>query len=247
MAEYSNRLDLPYIMASQAQKHVTHNDAIRLLDGMVQASVINATTSTPPASPSDGDCYIVAATATDEWAGWEDDIAMWADGAWYRLPRATGYRVWDQSADELLVYYSGSWSTFSAALGGLAQAPSVDVSKAASGATTGLSTLGETLSGLSGPTVTSSIVIPDRSICLGVSVKTTTSITGATSFDCGISGEVSKFGGSLGIASGSTNKGVISPEAFYSDTPVVLTANGSDFTGGAVEIAIHLLTVGAPV
>ena len=73
-----------------------------------------------------------------------------------------------------------------------------------------------------------------------------TAITGATSYDCGITGEAQKFGGSLGIAAGSTNRGVIGPQAFYADTPIRLTARGGNFTGGAVRIAIHLLTVELP-
>ncbi|MBO9422911.1 hypothetical protein J7481_25625 [Labrenzia sp. R4_2] len=74
-----------------------------------------------------------------------------------------------------------------------------------------------------------------------MSTRTTTAITGAASYDCGISGETSKFGGSLGIAEGSTNAGVIGPQAFYSDTNVRLTADGGSFTAGAVKVALHYL------
>ena len=69
---------------------------------------------------------------------------------------------------------------------------------------------------------------------------------GATSYDCGIAGEPAKFGGSLGVASGSTNVGVIGPQAFYAPTPIVLTANGGNFTGGDVRIAIQYLLPTAP-
>lgn len=131
-------------------------------------------------------------------------------------------------------------------MGFIAQADSVDVAKGANDSTTGVAVSEELLSGLSGASVTSTITIPDRSICLGVSVHTETAITGATSFDCGIAGDTSKFGGSLGISAGASNRGVIGPTAFYADTPIVLTANGGNFTGGAVRIAIHTLTVGAP-
>ena len=107
------------------------------------------------------------------------------------------------------------------------------------GATTGMAVAEETLSTTSGASVSSTVAIPDRSICLGVSVRVTSAIIGPTSFDCGIAGEASKFGGTLGIAAGSVNRGVIGPTAFYADTPVVLAANGADFAGGEVRIAIH--------
>ena len=60
----SPNLILPYIQASQAQKHITHNEAIKLLDGLVQLAVISRVLTAPPGSPVDGDRYIVASSAT---------------------------------------------------------------------------------------------------------------------------------------------------------------------------------------
>lgn len=122
----------------------------------------------------------------------------------------------------------------------------VQVSRSPLGFWTGMETREQVLTGLSGATVDTSIVIPDRAICLGVSTVVQTAITGATSFGCGIAGQATKFGGLLGISAGASNRGVIGPEAFYADTPVRLTADGGNFTGGAVRLAIHLLTVGVP-
>jgi Protein of unknown function (DUF2793) len=62
-------LALPYIAASQAQKHVTHNEALSLIDGLMQLSVISRALATPPATPLDGDRYLVAASPTAAWAG----------------------------------------------------------------------------------------------------------------------------------------------------------------------------------
>ena len=50
-------LALPYLAASQAQKHVTHNEALTLLDGLVQLSVKSRVVAAPPGSPIDGDRY----------------------------------------------------------------------------------------------------------------------------------------------------------------------------------------------
>ena len=69
--EQSANLQLPYIMPSQAQKHVTHNEAIRSLDALVHLAVLDRDLFAPPASPADGDRYLVAAGATDAWAGKE--------------------------------------------------------------------------------------------------------------------------------------------------------------------------------
>ena len=51
MSDATTHLLLPYILAAQAQKHVTHNEALRLLDGLVQLSVLDRDLTAPPGSP----------------------------------------------------------------------------------------------------------------------------------------------------------------------------------------------------
>lgn len=99
---------------------------------------------------------------------------------------------------------------------------------------------------LSGAFVETAAAIPARAIVLGVSTRTVAAVAGAASYDCGIAGEPGKFGGSLGIAAGSSNVGVIGPTAVYAPTPVRLTANGGSFSGGTVRVAIHLIVCTAP-
>lgn len=246
MSETTAHLALPFLMAAQAQKHVTHNEALRMLDAMVQLSVATRALAAPPASPAEGARYIVPPSATGIWTGWDGNVACWLDGAWMRFPPKPGWLVWVEDEAQVLIWTGTDWRPMINAMGFIAQAASVAVAKGGNGASTGIAVIEETLSNLSGASRDSSIAIPDRAIVLGVSSRTVTAVTGATSFDCGIAGEASKFGGSLGIAAGSTNRGVIGPQAFYADTPIRLTARGGSFTGGAVRIAIHLLTVGLP-
>ena len=47
----TSNLNLPYIAADQAQKHVTHNEALRMLDALLHLSVISKTETSAPASP----------------------------------------------------------------------------------------------------------------------------------------------------------------------------------------------------
>jgi hypothetical protein len=245
MADTSH-LVLPYMDAGQAQKHVTYNEALRLLDGLVHLSVIDRHLTAPPASPADGDRYIVASGATGAWSGWDGNVAAWTDGAWMKLIPRVGWRCWVEDEGKLLVRTATGWIALEAGGGGATPGSDVDVAVGPAGGTTGLAVAEELLAGLSGAFVESTVVIPNRAIVIGVSSRTVTAITGASSYDCGLAGEPSKFGGSLGIAAGSTNAGVIGPQGFYADTPIRLTANGGSFTGGAVRIAIHYLTVGIP-
>lgn len=246
MSETTAHLALPFIMAAQAQKHVTHNEALRLLDGIVQLSVLDRDLIDPPASPAEGDRYIPASGATGAWVGWDGSIAYWIDGAWMRIMPAPGWLAWAVDESQALVWTGTAWIPMANAMGFIAQSSSVAVARGPNNATTGIAVAEETLSGLSGANRNSTITIPDRAIVLGVSCRVVTAITGAASFDCGIAGEVSKFGGSLGAGAGSTNVGVIGPQAFYAPTPIRLTANGGNFTGGSVRIAIHYLTCGVP-
>ncbi|PPB79401.1 uncharacterized protein DUF2793 [Albidovulum inexpectatum] len=121
MSDATSHLLLPYILAAQAQKHVTHNEGLRILDGLVQLSVLDRDLTTPPGSPADGDRYIVGSGATGDWMGWDLNVAIWTDGAWLRLPPRTGWRAWVEDEGLLMVYDGASWiGTTPAALQNLA-------------------------------------------------------------------------------------------------------------------------------
>lgn len=109
MSDATTHLLLPYILAAQAQKHVTHNEALRILDGLVQLSVIDRDLTAPPGSAADGDRYIVASGATGDWAGWDLNVAFWSDGAWLRLPPRIGWRTWVEDEGLLLVWTGAAW------------------------------------------------------------------------------------------------------------------------------------------
>lgn len=115
MAEESAKLRIPYLAASQAQKHVTHNEAMTLLDTLVQLSVLDKDLSAPPAEPAEGDTYgdtyIVAGsmgggTATGAWTGWDARVARFIDGTWRSyLPGQGGGAGWlAYVLDEQLLY-----------------------------------------------------------------------------------------------------------------------------------------------
>ena len=109
MSDITTHLLLPYILASQAQKHVTHNEALRLLDAMVQLSVLDRTHTAPPASPTDGDRHIVASGATGLWTGWDLNIAFWVDGVWMRLVPRPGWLAWIADEAVFAVWNGSTW------------------------------------------------------------------------------------------------------------------------------------------
>jgi Protein of unknown function (DUF2793) len=102
-------LSLPLIAAGQAQKHITHNEALMQLDRLVQSKVIARTFAAPPASPMQGDSYIVAATPSGTWAGRATEIATFDTGIWSFAAAAAGMRVYVLAEQALLAYTGSSW------------------------------------------------------------------------------------------------------------------------------------------
>ncbi|UWQ14571.1 DUF2793 domain-containing protein [Aliiroseovarius sp. M344] len=93
MPDTSPILSLPLIQAAQAQKHVTHNEAVRILDILVQLSVTSANELNPPPAANEGDRYIVPAGATGDWAGQEKSVTWLQDGSWQFIPPLDGWRA----------------------------------------------------------------------------------------------------------------------------------------------------------
>ena len=62
--EQTPRLSLPFIMPGQAQKHITHNEAVQALDALVQPIVESQSTLAPPPTPIEGEAFLVPSGAT---------------------------------------------------------------------------------------------------------------------------------------------------------------------------------------
>lgn len=106
----TTHLALPYLAASQAQKHVTHNEALTLLDGLVQAAVKSRALAVPPGSPAEGDRYLVATSPTGDWAGQAGKLAFHMDGAWRFLVPQEGWTLWVDDEDALLSFNGTNWN-----------------------------------------------------------------------------------------------------------------------------------------
>lgn len=227
------RLSLPVIEAAQAQKHVTHNEALTLLDCLTQLAVESRTLAAPPGSPADGICYIPATGASGAWTGFDNQLALYSGGGWLRIVPVSGLKAWLKDERLTLTYEDGVWRD--------------GIALTAHGGRVNLRAKEEELT-LSGAFVETAdaAFIPDRAIVLGVAARTTLAITGATSYGVGTAANTTQFGDLLGAALGSTNIGVIGPLGIYADTKVRVTANGGAFTGGKVRLVAYFLEMSAP-
>lgn len=120
----------------------------------------------------------------------------------------------------------------------------------ANGAIHSIETATEELTGLTGASVTTTALIPAGAMILGVATRVTTTITGATTFDVGDGTDVDAFGAAIALAAGTTTDltdyTITAPPVNTAATEVVLTANGSNFTAGAVRIVVWYTVLTAP-
>jgi hypothetical protein len=103
------RLALPLLAAGQAQKHVTHNDALMRLDALVHLVVASRTQTVPPTTPGETSAYIVPAGGTGLFAGHQDDLAIFEDGAWSFLEPRAGWQAWVTDEAEHHVWTGTQW------------------------------------------------------------------------------------------------------------------------------------------
>lgn len=103
------KLNLPEILASQAQKHVTHNEALAALDVLVQLNVLDRDLNAPPGSPSEGQTYIVGPAPTGAWTGRANQVAAYVNSAWKYYVPATGWAAWIVDEAAAATWTGSSW------------------------------------------------------------------------------------------------------------------------------------------
>ncbi|PTM92832.1 DUF2793 domain-containing protein [Mycoplana dimorpha] len=111
MQEQTTRLGLPYILPSQAQKHVPHNEALDALDAMVQL-VLAGIANDPPPAPAEGACYGVDAAPTGAWSTMAGSVAQWRDGGWRFVRPQEGWLAWCVTEQRLHVHDGAHWQRF---------------------------------------------------------------------------------------------------------------------------------------
>ena len=104
-------LGLPLLQPSQAQKHVTVNDAMTVLDTVVQLSVKSSVLNIPPSIPAEGDRYIVGPVPTGTWSGKARQVAAWVGSAWVFHAPAQGWIAWDETTSIALVFTATNWQS----------------------------------------------------------------------------------------------------------------------------------------
>jgi hypothetical protein len=106
------RFAFPYIQASQAQKEVTHNEALLMVDALVSLSLEDRHLSVPPVSPQNGQVWFINGAGSGAWSGQSNKLAHYDSGQWYFYVIPDGLRAWIKDEAGYFVYSGGSWSAF---------------------------------------------------------------------------------------------------------------------------------------
>lgn len=91
--ERTDRHALPLLQAGQAQKELTHNEALVLIDMLAMAAAIGIVDA-PPGTPAAGDCWIVGPAPVGAWTGHAGALAGWTEAGWRFVAPREGMRVW---------------------------------------------------------------------------------------------------------------------------------------------------------
>lgn len=111
MSDLSTKLQLPFLAAGQAQKHVTVNESLLRLDALVQCAAESKSISAEPGSPSEGQIYILPSGKTGtNWSAMADNaLAYYRDGAWDEITAREGFLVYLNDTDLLARFDGAQW------------------------------------------------------------------------------------------------------------------------------------------
>lgn len=238
MAETS-QFNLPLLSGSQAQKSVTVNEALSILDAVAQLRVVNATTMDPPLGANDGDAYLVPIGATGAWFGEDGNLAIHANGGWRFVAPKAGWHAFNMDTGTSQLFDGTDWLPST-----LAATPS--------GTATEYEIVELDFDITSGTALTTPPMIPANGQVVGVTGRVIEAITGTlTSWSLGVDTQPTpapdRYSTGLGVGLNSYILGITSaPTTYYQDTSLLLTASGGDFSAGKVRFAVHFLTLQPP-
>jgi Protein of unknown function (DUF2793) len=105
------RFSLPLLAVGQAQKELTHNEALMLLDALVQPAAESRTTEIPPnLGPTDaGKCWVVDGASSGAWSGRDSHIACWNGDDWRFIAPSTGMQIHLADTGDREIYIDNQW------------------------------------------------------------------------------------------------------------------------------------------
>jgi hypothetical protein len=96
-------------IAGQAQKEITHNEALQAIDALLSACVEEPPRTVPPPAPVIGACYLVDTSPAGVWTGYAQHLAAYTGGGWRFIPPTEGMTAFVRSSSAMATYQAGGW------------------------------------------------------------------------------------------------------------------------------------------
>ena len=106
----TERLDLPLLTAGQTQKEPWHNEALALIDLVVDGVIEGAAMAAPPALPLAGSLYLVGTAASAAWTGRDGQLAGWLPSGWRFIVPPEGLRLTERASGIEWRRLANGWS-----------------------------------------------------------------------------------------------------------------------------------------
>lgn len=103
------RWALPLLASGQAQKEITHNEAIGTIDRLLHLAVLSRSIATTPTQPGAGDAYIISASPTGVWSGAAGKLASFDGFGWIMSDPKPGCVAWVADEQQFAVYADSGW------------------------------------------------------------------------------------------------------------------------------------------
>lgn len=101
---------LPLLASGQAQKEITHNEALCLIDALLGGVIETASLSAPPVSVPLGAVWLVGAEPGGAWSGQAGQLAIATEGGWRFVSPRMGCRFFDKSRAAIICLKENGWS-----------------------------------------------------------------------------------------------------------------------------------------
>ena len=106
----TTRWNLPLLASGQAQKEVTHNEALLAVDGLLHLAVASRGLASPPMLADAGEIHIIAPGAEEDWVGLAGQLASYDGFGWTIVVPRIGCLAWLIDEQALCVFTRQGWT-----------------------------------------------------------------------------------------------------------------------------------------
>ena len=98
----------PYYVSTSSPEE-SFNQTAERMDALLGCSIESAALTAPPGGESEGEMWLVKATATGAWVGEELNIALFINSGWTFIKPTFGMYLWNKATSEFLVLQKTDW------------------------------------------------------------------------------------------------------------------------------------------